>query len=398
MAKFAISADSHIVEPAEVFAGLADRFGDEAPRVVSTDRLTDVIMVPARNQHGASSGQIGIAGIRLHPELPLERREFHKPAVHDWRNPIVVDTVNQGYQGLRRGIRDSRFRHEEQDPDHVTAEVLYPSYFAMFGFQNTELIEACFRNYNDWMANYCSALPGRLYGLALIPLYDPEAGAAELARVIKMGYRGACIPCTAPVGRPYRDACYEPIWAMAEEAGIPLSLHVGTNSYVPAEYRQKQLTRDPIADYTGAASSIQRTLSELICQGVAHRRPALKFVVAEFNCGWIAHWLDRLDQGYVRSQQSASPDLDRRPSEYWRGQFYATLEDDRAGILTREMIGVETLLWGNDYPHLDSTWPCSSDVRLEILGDIPEADVLAMTIHNAAKLYGIDPQPALAAA
>lgn len=397
MARFAISADSHVVEPAEVFTGLEARFGDEAPRVVSTDRLTDVIMVPARNQSGASSGQIGIAGIRLHPDLPLERREFHKPAVHDWRHPVVVETLAKGYAGLRRGIRDGRFRAEEQDPDHVTAEVIYPSYFAMFGFENVELIKACFRNYNDWLADYCSALPDRLYGLALIPLHDPQAGAEELERAIKRGFHGACIPCSAPAERPYRDACYEPIWKLAEEAGVSLSLHVGTNSFVPKEFRTRQPVRDPVADYTGAAATVQRTLSELICQGIAHRHPRLRFVVAEFNCGWIAHWLDRLDQGYFRGRQSASPDLDRLPSEYWRGQFFATLEDDRAGILTREMIGVETLLWGNDYPHLDSTWPCSSDVRVEILRGVPEEDVLAMTIHNAAKLYGIDPTPALRA-
>ncbi len=398
MAKFAISADSHIVESAEIFAGLEDHFGDDAPRMMTTDRQTDVIVVPSKNLSGASAAQIGIAGIRLHPELPLIRRPGHKPDVPDWRNPVVVDTVNQGYSGLRRGLRDSAFRHEEQDPDHVTAEVLYPSYFAMFGFENEELIRACFRNYNDWLADYCSAMPDRLFGLALIPLHDPQAGVDELERAINNGYRGACIPCSAPAGRPYRDPAYEPIWSMAEEAGISLSLHVGTNSYMPRDYRSRQLVRDPIADYTGAATTIQRTLSELICQGIAHRHPRLKFVVAEFNCGWIAHWLDRLDQGYVRNRHAASGDLDRRPSEYWRGQFYATLEDDRAGILTREMIGVETLLWGNDYPHLDSTWPCSSEVRLEILRDVPEDEVRRMTIFNAAQLYGIDPEPALAQA
>jgi predicted TIM-barrel fold metal-dependent hydrolase len=59
-------------------------------------------------------------------------------------------------------------------------------------------------------------------------------------------------------------------------------------------------------------------------------------------------------------------------------------------VLTRELIGVETLMWGNDYPHLDSTWPCSRDVRAEILRGVPEDEVAAMTRRNVARLYRLE--------
>lgn len=388
---YAISADSHIVEAPEVFAGLAERFGDEAPRIMNTDRAVDAMVIPARGVRGLGAGQIGIAGLRLRDGGELRRREGHKPAVEDFSDPEIQAIVKRGFAGLRRGIREPAHRWEDQEADGVKAEVLYPSFFfTVFGLQNLDLLVACFRNYNDWLADYASQSPGRLYGLALIPLQDPAAGLAELERALKLGFRGGCIPCAAPHDRPYRDSAYEPIWAAAEAAGFPLSLHIGTDSYVPREARRRSGPRDPIADYAGAATTIQRTLSELICQGVAHRHPDLKFVVTEFNCGWLAHWLDRLDQGLARNRHAASGDLDRRPSEYWSRQFFITLEDDRAGVLTRELIGAHTLLWGNDYPHLDSTWPCSRDVRAEIMRGVPDAEVRAMTVDNVQRLYGLE--------
>ena len=72
---------------------------------------------------------------------------------------------------------------------------------------------------------------------------------------------------------------------------------------------------------------------------MAHRFPGLKFVSAEFNTGWIANWLERLDHSLYRSRSAAPDYVDLTPSEYWRRQFYATFEDDRHGILTRDSIG-----------------------------------------------------------
>jgi predicted TIM-barrel fold metal-dependent hydrolase len=120
-------------------------------------------------------------------------------------------------------------RAQEQDQDGVCAEVLYPSFFfSVFGLDNADLVAACFRNYNDWIADYCAPAGNRLIGLALIPLHDPVAGAREVERALRMGFRGGCIPCTAPVDRPYRDPAYERVWAAAEEGRFPLSMHAGT--------------------------------------------------------------------------------------------------------------------------------------------------------------------------
>ena len=384
-----ISADSHVVEAEDVFLGLPERFGDDAPRVMHAGTVDDAIIIPSKGPRGIRK-RMGWAGMRVRDGIAINRREGHKPEVDNLTDDEAVALLNKGYDGLRAGIRDGAHRHGCQDIDGVEAEFLYPGFFGMFSFENTELLVACQKNYNDWLHNYASASNGRLFGLAAIPVQDPAAAAGELERVIKMGYKGGLIPCTAPYEKPYHDADYEPIWSLAEEANFPLSMHVGTNSYVPPQYRNKNEPRDSIFDYANAPASVQRTLVQLICGGVATRHPNLKFVVSEFNGGWIGHWLDRVDQGMSREArfQGEAP-TGERPADVWQRQFYCTIEDDRPAILTRELIGVDNLMWGSDYPHVDSTWPCSLDVLDEIFEGVPAADRNKITNENVKALYGI---------
>lgn len=382
-----ISADSHVVEADEVFTGLADRFGDDAPRIMNRGTNDDAIIIPNKGKGGIRK-RIGIAGLRLREGAEINRKPGRKPDVDDLGDAEVVKIMSQGYDGLREGIRNGAKRHVDQEEDGVIAEFLYPGFFGLFSFQNYELLAACQKNYNDWLHDYATSANGRLFGLAAIPIQDPDAAVVELERVIKLGYRGGCIPCTAPPEAPYRDEVYEPIWALAEEARFPLSMHVGTNAYTPAQYRPNPALRDSVGDYAQSQIAVQRTLIDLIVHGVATRHPNLNFVVAEFNGGWIAHWLDRVDQGMQREARFRHSELKgERPHDIWLRQFYATIEDDRPAILTRELIGVDNLMWGSDYPHVDSTWPCSIQVIEEMFEGVSEEDRDKITRGNVERLY-----------
>ena len=386
----AISADSHVVEGRDVFTGLAERFGDEAPRVMDVGDQVDAIVVPARGMRGVSVAQMGLAATRLRRNEPLNRKHAHKPDVAHMQDPELVALFKSGYSGMRKGLVDGAHRFEDQDIDGLDAEFLYPGYFGMFGMKNNKLLVVLQKNYNDWLYNYQTASKGRLYGLAAIPVQDIEAATAELERVLKLGFVGGCIPCTSPAERPYFDEAYEPIWSLAEEAGFPLSMHVGCGSYVPREYRRKPLRADGIAGYAATQNTVQTTIVEFMCRGVCERHPNLKIVVAEFNAGWIAHWLDRVEQGLQRERRNmAEPYTGARPHEVWLRQFYATIEDDRPALATRHMIGIDNLMWGSDYPHTDSTWPCSMEVLDELFEDIPQYDRLKITKTNVQRLYGL---------
>ena len=373
-----------------MFAGLADRFGDAAPRIVHEDGRGDRIVVPERGGAGVNVARMGMAATRLSREQPLARKPGHKPDVAHMQDPELVALFAEGYAGMRRGLVDGAHRPEDQDIDGLDAEFLYPGYFAMFNFPNIELLVALQKNYNDWLYDYADAAGGRLFGLAALPVQDPDAAYQELQRVIRLGYRGGCIPCTSPAGRPYFDAAYEPIWALAEEAGFPLSMHVGCGAYVPKELRPPRVARDAIADYAASAATVQPTIIEFMCRGVCERHPDLKIVVAEFNAGWIAHWLDRVDQGLQRELRNlADPVSAPPPREVWQRQFYATIEDDQPALLTRSLIGEGNLMWGSDYPHTDSTWPCSTAVLDEMFDGLDDAVRARITRDNITALYGL---------
>lgn len=386
----AISSDSHVVEGPEVFAGLAKRFGDDAPRVVKKDGKGDYIIIPNKGDGGVNVGMMALAAARLDKDGPIERRPGHKPAAGTRHDPEIAAYFAGGYDALRPGLIDGARRGEDQDADGVEAEILYPGYFAMFKLSNPELLVATQKNYNDWLYSHCASSKGRLHGLAALPMQNPVAALAELQRVIKMGYKGVIIPSNAPEGTRYFDEIYDPIWALAAEAGIPVSMHVGCFSHAP-QWVMDALARDSIFIYGNSQSLIQETLIDLMIRGVCKRFPNLKFVLAEFNAGWVAHWLDRVDQAWQR-EYGANPNgikYEETLFETWKRQFYATIEDDQPALACTDITGVDNLMWGSDYPHTDSTFPCSADVLDEMFQKYPDNVRRKITYENVKKLYGI---------
>ncbi len=372
MARLVISADSHILEARDVFVGLAEKFGDRAPRVVHEEGKGDYIDIPASgtrlNATIGGVGRLGIAG------MSLDDPETHR-------------IISLGYDGLKPALVDPVERTKAMDIDGVWSEVIYPSVFMrLFGIPDAQVLGAAFRNYNDWLWDFCAAVPDRLTGLALLVMQDPVIAHQELERAIAKGYKGACIPCSAPDGTRYSDPIYDPVWAMAEEAGITISMHIFTQPNGGVTGLEQA---DVITAYSSAPTLIQYTLADLIAGGVAHRYPKLKFVAAEFNTGWVANWLERMDHSVYRSRKSVPEYLDMKPSEYWRRQFYATFEDDRPGMLTRDSIGVETMMWGNDFPHHDSVWPHSQEVLEMVFEGMPDDVRQTTTVDNVARLYSL---------
>ena len=130
---------------------------------------------------------------------------------------------------------------------------------------------------------------------------------------------------------------------------------------------------------------------DLICGGVCERFPGLKFVISEFETGWVGQCLQRLDHATYRTPNYAVDYLTMKPSDYFHRNFGVTFEDDEAGVLTRHLIGVENLLWGNDYPHHDAIWPHSMVTLDKIMVGVPDDERERMCFSNTIKLYGIAP-------
>ena len=113
-------------------------------------------------------------------------------------------------------------------------------------------------------------------------------------------------------------------------------------------------------------------------------------MIAEYEIGWLAHILQQLDHAAYRTPQHAVDYLTMRPSEYFHRNFVATFEDDKFGVDTRHAIGIDNLMWGNDYPHHDSIWPKSMRILDDVMANVPRDEVRKMCFDTVCELYRVD--------
>jgi predicted TIM-barrel fold metal-dependent hydrolase len=359
------SCDSHVVEAREVFEGLEGQFGTRAPRVEHNynGKPGDWIVLPGTAP--VPVGRLGIAGNRLD-------------------DPKTKERIAQGYAGLNPGVKDPRARLDEQTLDGIVGEVMYPSLnMFTFGIKDRDVVQAVFERHNDWVVDYCSVNPERLIGIGCLGLPDVEGALAEMER--------AAIPAHVSPERPYNHPDYDRFWAAAQDFGVPLTMHIFTGETFDGGMPKHWGTPGgTIKGYTLAHTTAVNTMIDLICGGVVERYPRLKLVISEFELGWLGHTLQRLDHAYYRTPKYAVDYLTMEPSEYFRRNFHATFEDDEAGMATRNLIGIDCLLWGNDYPHHDSIWPHSMESLAKCFQEVPEAEQEKMVWSNTIELYNID--------
>jgi predicted TIM-barrel fold metal-dependent hydrolase len=381
--KHIVSADSHVVEPADLWTTRVDkRFRDRAPQVNP-------------DPENAGLQTLYIDGVRM-----MAISAFG--AAGRWGQELKEFEQSAGYEQVHRGAYDPTERIKAQEQDGVEVEVLYTSLgMPLFGLKDLELQQDCFRAYNDWLAEYCSHNPKRLIGTALITLADIPAAVAELQRTRKAGLRGAQIWGSTPVQYPsYDSPVYDPFWQAACDLDVPLSLHIGTGgSRSPAFTLMKGLARleenSPglarVSAYVYLAADIQQSLYVLSATGVLERFPKLRIVSAENDIGWMPHFLFRLDHAWNKYHAlgSARP-LSMTPAEFIRRQVWATFQDDPIGPATYKFYGEDKYMWASDFPHGDCTWPNSKKVIEQDFAGVPDNVTTKIVCDNAVRLYHLD--------
>ena len=116
----------------------------------------------------------------------------------------------------------------------------------------------------------------------------------------------------------------------------------------------------------------------------------LSLVTVETGAGWLGWIMTQADQIYEDHSMFAKPKLSLKPSELIRRQASATFMYDPVAINNRAITGIETLMWGNDYPHPEGTWPSSQDVAAQQFADVPDDELRAIVGGNAARVFGFD--------
>ena len=342
------------------------------------------------------------AHVRESPDLWIQRL----PAAFRDRAPTFAPEM------APPGATVSTFRIPEMEQDGVFATVLYTSKgMNMFHMEDAGLQEACFRVYNDWLTEYCSVAPKRLYGIGLISVYNIDNAIKELEHCRKSGMAGAMVWMTPPAHLPFsRSDHYDRLWAAAQDLDVPINLHVNTGfdhiSLYGGSDRPRLASggapqsqeRGGMWEYCHAAvnertENVSNALLELIFAGVLDRYPRLRLVLAEAEIGWLPFYLQQWDYNMKRyaGKQRIGP-LELLPSEYFARQVYATFLDDQAGAQNFNWwdAGANNCMWSTDYPHSKTAWPHSRELLVQQLGHLPQQTIQKLVHDNVVRLYGLE--------
>jgi len=249
--------------------------------------------------------------------------------------------------------------------------------------------EALFRVYNDWIIEYCQKVSERLYGIALISMYDVDNAIAEMERCKKQGIVGTMIWQVPDPKLPFTAEHYERFWAASQDLELPVHLHILTG-FGDSMNRQ---TSHGIQRYRIGAQQhreIEDALFDIIFSGVLERYPKLKIVSVENEVGWMPFWLGQCDKGFKRHRHREKIGIDKLPSEYFYRQVYATFFNDQVGGKLFSWWGVDNCMWSNDYPHQNSTWPNSRDVINRDMAHLSATDRDKLLNTNVRKLYNLN--------
>jgi predicted TIM-barrel fold metal-dependent hydrolase len=234
----------------------------------------------------------------------------------------------------------------------------------------------------------------RLVGVAMLPLLDTGAAITELQRAKEAGFRAVMLGTTPPEGRDYNLDLWEPLWAAAEEADMPLSFHVGTG----ADPRMFRGPGGVVINYVETFIPGQRTVTMLTASGALDRHPGLKVFIAEGGASWVPALADRMDEGYRQHGAFAMPKLSRLPSEIINDQVYASFQHDRSAVPAFEAMAYPNILWGDDYPHLEGTFGHTQETLEQLFGGVGPETADRVLRANFDRLLGTTTEAPAAAA
>jgi len=291
----------------------------------------------------------------------------------------------------RPGYRDGSERLKDMDIDGVDVEVVYSevSAFRYLGDMKEGIPEAS-RAFNDVLAEYAAADPGRLVASYQIQISDIDAAVAEVGRVTAAGAKSLQLPVFPnELGLvDYYDERYWPLWSAIQDSGLPICCHIGLNTGLD------DLTRRDPTPQKGvmvpmAGLSTAEAFGMWIVTGTLARFPDLKVVFVEPGLGWVAWYLHLIDDLVLR-QGYRFDGLTELPSYYFHRNMYLTYIDEPDAIsLLRHRIGVGNIMWSTDYPHPVTSWPDSQKLIQRSLADLPAEERDAILSGNAARVWNL---------
>ncbi len=369
---FVVSADCHANEPpAYLFQHIEPDYLARLPRMERRDDGSEWLITE------------GTAPMRVKAPASDSSRTGSRMEAEDQRRTSAA--------------RDVATRLADQRADGVDVELIFPTK-GLFGWATPDPVfaMAMCRAWNRWAYDMFSPdgwHDGRTLPLALIAAGDLDGALAEVRWAADMGYVGVCLGNSpiygpkAPGKLEYNDPVFQPMWAAIEDADLTITFHVSTGR------DPRAVTGDGGAVVNYVCHSMETTIEplvQMIASGVLERHPRLRVGIVESGIGFLPWLLETMDYAYKAHHFFVRPQLPELPSEYFRRQCFATFQEDHAGLEAVELHGlVDNVLWANDYPHHEGSWPhsgASVERQMAHLSTEARAKILGL---NAARVFGL---------
>jgi uncharacterized protein len=331
--------------------------------------------------------------------------DFQMAALENWLSWGMGETFTPG--GVREGnVRfrrfeeadpggwDSKVRLATQDREHIDAAVVFPTFGLLAGgVADRDVAIAMARAVNRFGFEYCAVAPGELYTVAVLPTTFPEDAAAELRRCVEeYGFvAGVLRPNPLRNGRTLQDPSFEPLWAAAEELGVPLTIHNAAYADL-AHAGADRATSFMLHHVTVHPVEAMLAFGQLFEARIFERHPRLRVGFMESTCGWAPFWLERLDEHVEQIGWTYNPRMDRSASDTFREHCVLGCEgEERMVPYVQEVLGEESVVWASDYPHFDTQPPFIDDMMNR--SDMTESQRDGVMRRAALSFYGLSEQP-----
>jgi len=371
---FVVSADCHVNEPVDVWSARVDkRFSHRLPHMKVDDK-----------------GRKWFVAEGIRPSMIREAPRDESVAVDKFieqaantgtRQPL--DKTKGAMFQSQGGYTEDRYR--DMDYDGVDAEIIFPNK-GLTNWQSAdpELNVAMCRAWTDWAHETFSGNT-RSFPAACVAPADIPTAVKEIQRVAGLGFKFVMMPPLVK-GTGYNMPEFDPIWAALSETGLPVTFHAGTGK----DPRTASGDGGAIINYVvHAMNTVLEPTVQLCASGVFDRYPKLKFATIEAGAGWLPYALWAMDFGQKSFGFWVSPQLKYKPSEYFQMHGHASFETDPVGIELMERIGINSLLWGNDYPHIEGCWPNSEATIGSWAKKLSREQIAKVVGLNSAKLFNI---------
>ena len=247
----------------------------------------------------------------------------------------------------------------------IASQLVFPS-IAAGRFARSKDMDVVFGGcdaLNRAMADFCSD-DERLLSVGYLSLRDPDRAVTSLKLALDLGINAVWFASDATEGRAPSHVAYDPLWAMMQEAGVPVTLHIGSGQNMSKDYMNTGVERvlegnlanietTKPKDLPVLHHSIERWLTCMIYDGVLERFPRLKVGIIELGANWVPASLMNLDMGVslLGKFDTSLKKLTMKPSEYFQRQVrVAPLHTEDTGWILKN-VGKDILMFNTDYPH-----------------------------------------------